>query len=160
MLPWQSHRGQASQCGLGGFSIGGREGTLPHWAAANRLATALAALILLTLILYILWLLRNRDVKAKPAKMPKVQPKYSADRELNEIFSRMPAERTARPEGKGTTPSSEAGRTSGQPDSPKHPANAKAAAASASHANQSVLTKPTITPDEQREEEEREVFEL
>jgi hypothetical protein len=117
----------------------------------------------LSLLLYVFWLLRNRQdtvAKAKQAKTPKVQPKLSTDRELNEIFSRMPSERTARPEQEAASPSSPAVRVSSHSDIPNPPANARAAAANASHSSQPVLTRPTITSDEQREEEEREVFEL
>jgi hypothetical protein len=151
-----------------------------QWASHNRLATLLAVLILLSLILYLLLALRNRkdkDVKAKQARTPKVQPKYSAAGELNEISSRR--ERTAPPEKKDaataqaaseTMTAAKAGSQSGVSDlqgQQRGPqlVNASAAAANASPNSQRVLTRPTITtpiaiPDEHREEEEREVFEL
>ncbi len=143
-----------------------------RWAAANRLATLLGALILLSLVLYLIWLLRNRQdktVKAKQAKTPKVQPKYSAE-SLPELPAHSSGERTA-PQKKNETATPRGGEASptvssaSRPDIRTQPANASAASANAAQRSQWVLTKPTITtaiatPDEQREEEEREVFEL
>jgi hypothetical protein len=110
-----------------------------QWIAANRLATLLGALILLALILYVLLgLLRRGDGGAKAKRLkamnaqPKVQPKV---------------EPTQSPEPQAR-------------EVDKEPA----LAAAAGH-HSSVLMKPSIAAPvagqhEQREEEEREVFEL
>jgi hypothetical protein len=147
-----------------------RGSAVRHWAAANRLAALLGALILLSLILYLALALRNRQktvVEAKRAKTPKVQPKYSGEGELKELSS--PSEPTAHramdaaDAGSQAVPATRAASPSGARG--QQPANASAAAANAAHTSQWVLTKPTIatpmaTADEQPEEEEREVFEL
>jgi len=130
-----------------------------QWAANNRLATLLALLILLSLIVYLLLAVRGRKdkvAKAKQAKTPKVQPKYSAGSELNE---RPSPGKPAVSEVKKDLPAR------GSQSGAAQPASTSAAAASASHSDRSVLTKPTIAApvavaDEHREEEEREVFEL
>jgi hypothetical protein len=113
------------------------------WILSNRLATLLGALILLSLILYLLMGLRRRRqgaTKVKRSSVPKVQPKVqpnvSSDADFAEVTS----------------------------------SGAVAAAPSAAAATQNrdqVLTRPSITSpgvvhDEHsaEEEEEREVFEL
>jgi hypothetical protein len=156
----------------GGLSWKQRGTLAMQWAKHNRLATLLGALILLSLILYLLLALRNRRdrvVKAKQAKTPKVQPKYSAGSELNELPARSepaaPLEKkdVVLPRAGSEAVTAKAANQSGVSGQPS--ANASAAAANASPRSQLVLTKPTITapiaiPDEHREEEEREVFEL
>jgi hypothetical protein len=112
--------------------------------SANRLATLLGALILLSLILYLVLGLRRRGrdpkakrlkaLKAQPKVQPKVQPAHSAEVEMASEFG-------------------------------KDPAIAAPVAIAAAH-HSSELTKPSIASataghDEyNREEEEREVFEL
>ena len=132
------------------------KGPALQWVSKNRLATLLGALILLSLILYLALALRSRqkkDVKAKRAKAPKVQPKYSADGELQELSSPSPEvilDGASRPN-----------RVQDQREQPTAPA----AAAGMSH-NHDWLTSPTIaSPDagheeHSSEEEDREVFEL
>lgn len=112
-----------------------RANTVGRWMAANRLATLLGALILLSLILYLVLGLRGRGkdgTKAKRLKtlkaQPKVQPTHFPDAEAPGV------------------------------------AGAASVAAPAPRPS-SVLTKPligspTTDHDEHREEEEREVFEL
>lgn len=112
-----------------------RANSVVQWMAANRLATLLGALILLSLILYLVMGLRRRGkdgTKTKALKalksQPKVQPTLSPDAEAPAV------------------------------------ASAASVAASAPRTT-SVLTKPsigspTMDHDEHREEEEREVFEL
>ena len=123
-----------------------RQAAARQWMSANRLATLLGALILLSLIVYAASAIRGRQkaaVKTKRAKLPKVQPKYSADAELNELPNASvskPAQRDT-----GAQPSAV-----GEPD----------------RNSSLVLTRPTIvSPDagqdeHSSEEEEREVFEL
>lgn len=140
-----------SSSGSGGFLNWKRRGTTAlQWASANWLATLLGALILLNLILYLAMALRSRQkkvVKAKRAKAPKVQPKYSADGELNELSSPSLNEQTAL-------------------QVKSDPATAQAAAAGMSHNHERELTKPAIASptagrdEHSSEEEEREVFEL
>jgi hypothetical protein len=103
--------------------------------AANRLATLLGALILLSLILYLVLGLRGRGKEGTKAKrlkalksQPKVQPTHFPETEAPKVDSSASVAATA----------------------PRH---------------SSVLTKPsigspTMDHDEHREEEEREVFEL
>lgn len=114
---------------------GTRTSAVGRWIAANRLATLLGALILLSLILYLVLGLRRRGndgTKAKRLKalkaQPKVQPTHLPDAEPPVVASAAPV----------------AASTPRQP---------------------SVLTKasigsPTTDHDEHSEEEEREVFEL
>jgi hypothetical protein len=115
-----------------------------HWMSANRLATLLGALILLSLVVYLVIFMRRRQetaVKNKQAKTPKVQPRYSPGNELKEISEAETEAQRPRPDSGAAKPFS-------------RPAPAVA------------LTRPTIVSptagnDEQiREEEEREVFEL
>jgi hypothetical protein len=125
--------------------------------SANRLATLLGALILLSLILYLLMALRRRQttvVKTKRAKASKVQPKYSPEADLKELSSAANNANNANNE---------------QPtfrDSTQPPSARAAAAGGPTQDHSTILTKPTIVSpiagDEEhsREEEEREVFEL
>ena len=125
-----------------------------RWMSANRLATLLGALILLSLIVYLATAIRRRKksaVQAAGAKA-KVPPKYSPNEELNEL----PGTRT-----NGTLPQQQSGA---------EPPVVSAFAAAASAQDQPwVLTRPTIvSPTAPRDEhseqstdqEEREVFEL
>jgi hypothetical protein len=112
--------------------------------SANRLATLLGALILLSLILYLVLGLRRRGkdpkakrlkaLKAQPKVQPNVQPTHSAEAEMPSEFE-------------------------------KEPAIAAPIATATSH-HTSELTKPSIASPTaghdvySREEEEREVFEL
>jgi hypothetical protein len=125
------------------------------------LATLLGALILLSLILYLAMALRGRQkkvVKAKRAKAPKVQPKYSADGELKELSSPSPqvvSDVATRPN-----------QVPDQRDNGAQQPTASAAAAGMSHNHERVVTSPTIASpttghdEHSSEEEDREVFEL
>ncbi|HEV7746709.1 MAG TPA: hypothetical protein VGO56_17060 [Pyrinomonadaceae bacterium] len=112
-----------------------------RWVLANRLATLLGVLILLSLIVYLVAAIRRSretDPKAKQAKSPKVQPRYAPDAELNELPK-------SRDEGT---------------------ASPKQSAAAAVQSSSAILTRPTIVSatnshdEHSSEEEEREVFEL
>jgi hypothetical protein len=110
-----------------------------QWIAANRLATLVGALILLALILYVLLGLRRRGedgAKGKRLKALKAQPKVPPKVEPTQY-----------------------------PEPQAREIDRKPALAAAAGLHSSELTKPSIaTPvagqHEQREEEEREVFEL
>jgi hypothetical protein len=115
-----------------------------QWMSANQPVTVLGALILLSLIVFLVIIMRRRQetvAKNKQSKTPKVQPRYSPGSELSEISDPGPEAQRPRPNSVAPKPVS-------------RPAPAI------------VLTKPTIISatagrDEQiREEEEREVFEL
>jgi hypothetical protein len=159
----------------GGMNWNQRSVAIRQWMAANRLATLLGALILLSLILYLVLAFRNRkkdEDQTKRAKAPKVQPKYSPDGELNELPSPAVKEQTTRPiknepaiAQAGSKVSPARSPVQEQPNSRgQQPATAPAAASATNH--QWILTKPTIASptaghDElSSEEEEREVFEL
>lgn len=126
-----------------------------QWISANRLATLLGALILLSLILYLAMTLRRRRknvAKAKRVKAPKVQPTHSPDADLFEVSD------TA-----AVVPAA----SSNQPrDFVSEPSLASSGAAASSQSHAWVLTKPAIGlptagPSEAgSEEQEREVFEL
>jgi hypothetical protein len=110
-----------------------------RWVSANRLATLLGALILLALIIYLVAAIRRRretDPKAKQAKLPKVQPRYAPDAELNELHNSR--EEAALRKSATAAP---AQRSSGTPTGP-------------------TIVSATNSRDEHKEEEEREVFEL
>ena len=115
-----------------------------QWMSANRLATLLGALILLSLVVYLVIFMRRRRetvVKNKQAKTPKVQPRYSPGNELREISDTETEAQKPRPDSGASKPFS---RTA--------PAVALA---------RPTIVSPTAGNDEQiREEEEREVFEL
>ena len=129
-----------------------RQAAARQWMSANRLATLLGALILLSLVVYLVTAFRRRQttvVKTKRSKAPKVQPKYSPDAELNELPN---------PAINGKTLPRDTGA---------QPASSRASAAAAPDQNSSrVLTRPTIVApvaghdEHSSEEEEREVFEL
>ena len=120
-----------------------------QWMSANRLATLLGALILLSLIVYLVMALGRRQttvVKTKRTRVPKVQPKYSPDSGLNELPKARVNEEMPR-------------------SAAVQPSSSKSAAAAATAQDQS-WTKPNIVSpsagDDEHvvEEEEREVFEL
>ena len=129
-----------------------RQAAARQWMSANRLATLLGALILLSLIVYLATAIRRRQktvVKTKQAKAPKVQPKYSPDGELNEL------------------PNAGINEQTPLLDPGAQPTSSRPSAAAAPDQNSSrVLTKPTIVAsvaghnEHSSEEEEREVFEL
>ena len=129
-----------------------RQAAARQWMSANRLATLLGALILLSLVVYLVTAFRRRQttvVKTKLAKAPKVQPKYSPDAELNEL------------------PNAAINRKTLPGDTGAQPPSSRASAAAAPDQNSSrVLTRPTIVApvagndEHSSEEEEREVFEL
>jgi len=116
------------------------------WVKANRLATLVAALIVLSLIYYLFTALRRPRtdaVKTKQAKTPKVQPKLSTE-ELKE-----------RPQQEKVGPAPVVNATENRQPS---------TAAAASSIDKSTFSRPsfsgpTIEP-ESTEEQEREVFEL
>src|SRR6185436_5128786 len=117
-----------------------------QWISSNRLASLLGALILLSLIAYLVMAIRGRQQngdKARLAKTPKVQPRYSGD-ELKEL------------DGTARKPSS--GESA--------PLSKTAVAGTTAEKDSRSLTTPAfVTPagahSEQREEDEdREVFEL
>jgi hypothetical protein len=131
-----------------------RRAAVIRWMSANRLATLLGALILLSLILYLATAIRRRKknaVQAAGAKA-KVQPKYSPNEELNEL--------------PGTRAN---GESPHQQNAVEQPAPLASAATASAHDQPWVLTRPTIVsptaaPEEHSEQstdqEEREVFEL
>jgi hypothetical protein len=119
-----------------------RLATAKNWMMANRLATLLGALILLSLIVYALLALRRRrknTFKARSAKLPKAQPKYSSGEELNEL--------PPRPE----------------PSVDQAPPRAAAHSAAAASGYAGVASKPTNVSspaNQEADKEDREVFEL
>jgi hypothetical protein len=132
------------------------------WMSANRLATLLGVLILLSLVLYLVLALRRRGkggsklkrkkVKVQPKVQPKVEPTPSPDMEMNEGADAAWL----------VSPSS-----ANQPSEfIKEPAIAPpvAVAAVPHHSwgpTKASVSSPTAGPDEfSSEEEEREVFEL
>ena len=124
-----------------------RSAAARQWMSTNRLATLLGALILLSLIVYLVTAIRRRKgtvAKTRRAKAPKVQPKYSPHDELSELPNRR-----ATPRDKGAQPA----------------ANSQAIAAP-DHDRPRILARPPIVSSsaghEERSsgEEEREVFEL
>lgn len=71
-----------------------RARTARNWASANRAATLLGALLLLSVIVFLgVILYRRREIlfKAKRVKAPLAQPKYSPDVELKEVVATGPA---------------------------------------------------------------------
>ena len=122
-----------------------------QWMSANRLATLVAALILLSLIVYLVSAIRRKqktDGKSRRAKAPKVQPKYSADQALNELPKSGASEQTPRREAVAEAAASRASEATPDYERPR------------------ILTQPTIVSpsvgqeEQSSEEEEREVFEL
>lgn len=140
----------AASAGLASSNRSNRS-ALIRWISANRLATSVGALILLSLILYLttaIRRLRKNVVQARGAKA-KVQPKYS----LNEKLENLP-----------DAPGSE--QLSRQNSAVEQPLSSIPAAAALTQDHPWKLTKPTIiSPTEGAGEhssdlEEREVFEL
>jgi len=127
----------------GSLKWGNRLAAARHWVAANRLATLLGALILLSLIVYLVIFMRRRRetaAKNKQAKTPKVQPRYIPGNELEEISDAGTQARESRQDNAAAKPFS------------RPPAVAL---------TRPTIVSPTIGHDEHiREEEEREVFEL
>ncbi len=131
----------------GGMDWKSRLAGLKQWMAANRLATLLAALIVLSLVAYLILAFRARNqngYKAKSAKTPKVQPKYSPGEELREVSEIQPVVKATPPQ-KPVAQSAAAGSTVGAGN---------------------ILTRPTVVqtpasqPEQTNEPEDREVFEL
>jgi hypothetical protein len=139
-------------------SGGDRQAAAWRWVSANRLATLLGVLILVSLILYLATAIRRRQktaVTAERAKAPKVQPKYSPSGELSELSTTGSNEQLPRRDPASQPPSS-------TPSS----APARSAATAASQHFPWVLATPTIVSrtagreEYSSEEQEREVFEL
>lgn len=135
----------------GSLNWGARWDVARRWMSANRLATLLGALILLSLIVYLVAGIRRRRetvVKTQRAKTPKVQPKYSPDNELNELSNAGTSDETHSREAAAEK------------------ASKQSAAAAAAQSSSRILTRPTIVSttssdnEQSSEEEEREVFEL
>ncbi|HEY6233231.1 MAG TPA: hypothetical protein VIW64_18345 [Pyrinomonadaceae bacterium] len=137
-----------------------RKAAAVRWMSANRLATLLGALILLSLLLYLASAFgrRKQDVVQPKTAKTKVQPKFSPDEKLEEL-----------PSARATEPAIE------QPPKQENaaaPAEAQAAAAGATHDQPRILTRPTIVApkgdsgergavlEKSANQEEREVFEL
>jgi len=125
-----------------------------HWVSANRLATLLGALILLSLVFYLATALRRRRKKlitAKRVNASKVQPKHSSAADFDELLSAGPV----------TSPAS----SKLPKEFAKKPAIAPAVAAATPQNHSWVLTKPSVASpsaghEHSSDEEEREVFEL
>jgi hypothetical protein len=135
-----------------------RQSAALRWISANRLATLVGALILLSLILYLATAVRRKQmtvVKAKRGKAPKVQPKYSPTSELNELSSAGSNEQLPGRDIASQQPSS-------MPSGATPPPVANAPSPNVPW----VLTRPTIVSstadrdEHSSEEQEREVFEL
>lgn len=150
----------ASARPVSGSSVpgGDRQALAWRWISANRLATLLGVLILLSLVLYLATAIRRKRktvVTAKREKAPKVQPKYSPSSELNELSTTRINEQVLPRYGASQPPSN-------TPSS----APAPSAATSPSQHSPWVLAKPAILPptvgygEHGSEEQEREVFEL
>jgi hypothetical protein len=126
-----------------------RKAAVIGWMSANRLATLLGALILLSLIFYLVSAVLRRKKNGEQAKgaKAKVQPKYSPNEKLDELPSAAAVIAPVSPQASAVEP------PASSPSAVAHPP---------------VLTRPTIvspstSADEHREhsaDEEREVFEL
>jgi hypothetical protein len=126
-----------------------RRAAARRWISANRFATLLGVLIVLSITFYLAAAIRSRKknvVQARGAKA-KVQPKYSSGEQLNElpgsvVNDQVPPRDKALGQQPGSTP----------------------AVASPAQDRRWELTKPTIVSpspgNEQGDQEEREVFEL
>ena len=138
--------------GSSGSSLNWRNRTASarQWMSGNRLATLLGALILLSLIVYLVTAIRRRQKtvgKTRRTKAPKVQPKYSQGGELNELPNAGLNEQATR-SGTGAQPAA----SSPSPAAPDHD-------------RPRIITRPTTVPPSagqghSSEKEEREVFEL
>lgn len=129
-----------------------RKAAAVRWMSANRLATLLGALILLSLLVYAaaaIFRRKKNDEQAKRTK-EKVQPKFSPNEKLDEL------------------PAAASEPISRQASVAEQPASSASSASATAWSQPAVLTRPTIVSpttsvEEQREhgsEEEREVFEL
>ncbi len=125
-----------------------------QWASANRLASLLGALILLSLILYLASIFRRRQrmKSARRLKLPKIQPKIQPNdsSDFDELVNAGPS--------KSRVSSNLPGEFA------KKPTMTPAAAVTTPQNHSWMLTKPSVvSPSASREhgdEEEREVFEL
>ena len=146
---------QIAAASRSGSSNGGSRGAaVMRWMSANRLATLLGALILLSLIIYLTTAVRRRQKNGGQGAgaKAKVQPKHSPNEELDELPG---------------PPANEA--VPYQQSAAEQPATLASAAAASAQNQPWVLTRPTIvspkaSPDEysgqSTDQEEREVFEL
>jgi hypothetical protein len=131
-----------------------RRAAVIRWMSANRLATLLGALIVLSLIFYLVSaaLRRKKNGEQTKGAKAKVQPKYSPNEKLDELPS---AAAVSAP-------------LSSQASAMQPPASSVSSVSAPAQAHPPVLTRPTIvspstSADEHREQssdEEREVFEL
>jgi hypothetical protein len=143
----------AASSGSGSSNWSNRKAAVIRWISANRLATLLGGLILLSLIFYFATAILRRKKTAEQAKgaKAKVQPKYSPNEKLDEL------------------PNAAIAREPRQPIAVQQPSGSPSSAVAPTREHPTVLTRPTIvspgaSPAEHREhsseEEEREVFEL
>lgn len=145
----------------------GRSRAVVKWISANRLATLLGALILLSLIVYLALALRGRRKNVPRVKRatirkvsPKVQPKAESTLQPEESSPHVPGEELSK------SPVTAAATSKEPSDFFGESVTAPPAAAATSQNDARVLTSPSITspsvvPDEASgAEEEREVFEL
>lgn len=140
-----------------------RNSSVYKWISANRLASLLGALILLSLLAYLLMVLRGRrnEAKANRAKALKVQPKYSSANELNE--APVSAETTPPVSSLKGEPAARVSNvvSNGVAMRSATPETRPAPTASAPKAAAAVATSHGSGPvEDSSEQEEREVFEL
>jgi hypothetical protein len=150
----------------GSVNSEGRSRAVVNWISANRLATLLGALILLSLIVYLALALRGRRknvTRVKRASIPKVGPRVQP--EVKPTVQ--PEESSPRVRGEERSPSPVTAATSNEPsDFFRESVTDTPVAAATSQNDARVLTRPSITsPSEVADEasgaeEEREVFEL
>jgi hypothetical protein len=157
-----------------------------QWASANRLATLLAALLVLSFLLYVFVILRRgrrKVAKVTRANVPLAQPKYTPSVELDDTSagsiispasskpsSEYVSEYTRRSESPAsfvTSNSFSADSTQEKPEWGRLAPDsvlARSAAAGTPQNNAWVATKSTVAPfggqESSGEEQEREVFEL
>jgi hypothetical protein len=133
----------ATSARLSASSWSDRKAAIRRWVSSNRLATILGALILVSLLAYVIsgWRKRQAVVtKARESKSSKVQPKYSDNESLEELAPKR-TEPVAQREN-----SLEAGAAAAKAESPW-------------------ITRPTIvsagsSAQDISDKEDREVFEL
>lgn len=146
-----------STASAGTSSWKARSDAAMKWMSANRLATLLAALILLALIVYLVLVLgrrRKNQAKAKRLNAPKVQPK---------VLPTSPAEEPSYSPSANAQPREFSGpRPNSSPSAqPGASAGAVAAAPDRGWIRQPSTNSPTAGPGAaSSEEQEREVFEL
>jgi len=127
------------------LSWGDRKAAIRRWVLANRLATLLGALILLSLIAYLISGWRQRKAvraSGRESKSSKVQPRYSESESLDELAPRDPL-----PQRQNSVTNQDAAVTTAQVEGPR------------------MLTRPNIVSGggaakEISDKEDREVFEL